>query len=249
MNKANPLNAYRETKIKTASQGKLIVMLYDEAIRQLSIASEALQKGKQNFDQANNAILKAQDIVTELIVSLDFERGGEIARGLFSLYSFFNQQLVQANLKKDVNSIYIIKDLLVELRAAWASIENLSSGAKPVAGVNIAGFHDPVCLLRVQPGFLKLFRTGKQVWQTFEAYSLIAEDISSSNEQLLHIHTRSKALVSEIDSYWKVMEGVLSDFNIADKTLKRAEVSEPWQLKLPGFCCSQKAVKGISFKA
>ena len=34
----NPLNAYRETKIKTASQGRLIVMLYDEAIKQLDIA-------------------------------------------------------------------------------------------------------------------------------------------------------------------------------------------------------------------
>ncbi len=139
MNRANPLNAYRETTIKTASQGKLIVMLYDEAIRQLDIASETMQKDRQKLDLVNNAILKAQDIVTELMVSLDFDRGGEIAKGLFSLYTFFNQQLVQANLKKDVNSLVMIKDLLVELRGAWASIANHAADVQPVNGVNIAG--------------------------------------------------------------------------------------------------------------
>jgi flagellar protein FliS len=140
VNRANPLNAYRETKIKTASQGKLIVMLYDEAIRQLDIASDNLQKNQQKLDLVNNAILKAQDILTELMVSLDFDRGGEIAKGLFSLYTFFNQQLVQANLKKDIKSLVMIKDLLVELRGAWASIASRAADVQPVqGGVNIAG--------------------------------------------------------------------------------------------------------------
>jgi len=140
VNRANPLNAYRETKIKTASQGKLIVMLYDEAIKQLDMAVENLQKVPHKLDAVNNAILKAQDVITDLMVSIDFERGGEIAKGLFSLYSFFNHQLVQANLKKDEKMIVQIRNLLGELRGAWASIANQASDVRPVqGGVNIAG--------------------------------------------------------------------------------------------------------------
>ncbi|MEW5815737.1 MAG: flagellar export chaperone FliS [Spirochaetota bacterium] len=142
MSKINPLNAYRETKIKTASQSKLVLMLYDEAIKQVGIAYEGLASRSKHLDRVNSAVLKAQDIITELMVSLDFERGGEIAKNLFSLYMFFNQQLMSANMKKDKEPIKKIRDMLVELRNAWNEIINKpgSSGSSQViGGVNIAG--------------------------------------------------------------------------------------------------------------
>ena len=137
----NPYKAYRETQIKTASQGKLIVMLYDEAIRQVDAAIGGMGGDTLSLDTISNALIKAQDLVTELMVSLDFERGGDIARGLFSLYMYFNQQLVDANIKKEPEPLREIRRMLTELRSAWVQISGTSPPRddSPKPGVNIAG--------------------------------------------------------------------------------------------------------------
>lgn len=142
MNTLNPLNAYRETQIKTANQGKLIVMLYDGAIKNLNQAVESFSSSHRKYDVISNAILKAQDIISELMVSLDFEKGGEISRNLFSLYTFMNNQLLTANLKKEKNPVEEVKKMLMELREAWAEIARkgaVQAGAVGENGVNIAG--------------------------------------------------------------------------------------------------------------
>ncbi len=139
----NRLDAYKETHIKTASGGKLILMIYDEAIRQLDIAMESLENNSYKMDNVSNSIIKTQDLITELIVSLDFEKGGEIASSLFSLYMFFNQQLMDANINKDVDILKKIRIYLTDLRTAWtevvgkAGIENGRDGRS--GGINIAG--------------------------------------------------------------------------------------------------------------
>ena len=139
----NRLDAYKETHIKTASGGKLILMIYDEAIRQLDIAMEALENSRYKMDNVSNSIIKTQDLITELIVSLDFEKGGEIASSLFSLYMFFNQQLMDANINKDVDILKKIRIYLTDLRTAWTEVvgkvgtSNEHDGRS--GGVNIAG--------------------------------------------------------------------------------------------------------------
>jgi len=137
----NPLNAYHQTRVKTASQGRLIVMLYDEGIKQLDNACREMEKPEKKLDVIHNSIVKTQDIVTELMASLDFEKGGEIAQNLYSLYMFFNQQLLDANLQKTPEPLREIRTMLAELREAWASIEGKAAGTQNQAslGVNIAG--------------------------------------------------------------------------------------------------------------
>ena len=138
----NPHKAYRETQIKTAGQGKLIIMLYDEAIRQIDIATRSMGESSPHYDTINSALLKAQDLITELMVSLDFERGGEIAQGLFSLYMFFNQQLIEANIKKEKKPLEQIRQMLAELRITWVQISarpDLVETEHEPRGVNIAG--------------------------------------------------------------------------------------------------------------
>lgn len=134
----NPLKAYKETNIRTASQGKLIVMLYEEAIRQLDIAIHELENKTRQLDIVHNAIVKAQDIVTELMVSLDFEKGGEIAKNLLGLYLFFNRQLLEANIRKDPAMLKDVRKLLQELRDAWSQIAHIQV-EEPKSGINIAG--------------------------------------------------------------------------------------------------------------
>ena len=138
----NPLETYRETQIRTASQGKLIVMLYDGAIRNINLALESLKEKPRKLDKISNYIIKAQDIITELIVSLDFEKGGEIAKNLFSLYVFMNRQLLDANITKKNKPLEDVKRLLADLREAWVEIAKKGTGmnnGKGSEGVNIAG--------------------------------------------------------------------------------------------------------------
>jgi len=136
----NALNAYRQTKVKTAGQGKLIIMLYDEALKQMDFAIEQLDEGVKNLDKVNGAILKTQDVFTELMVGLDFEKGGDIAKNLLNLYMFFNQQLVNANLEKKSEPIKEIRRMTNDLRDAWNQISaKAPESAKSGSGVNIAG--------------------------------------------------------------------------------------------------------------
>jgi len=138
--KINPLNAYKETKIRTASQGQLIIMIYDETIRQIDLAVDALGGGNRRLDAVHNSIVKAQDLITELTVSLDFDRGGEIARGLFSLYMFFRQHLTEANIKKSPEMLGDVRSMLAELREAWVQISKTGIEVEAArSGVNIAG--------------------------------------------------------------------------------------------------------------
>ncbi len=137
----NRLNAYRQTSVKTASQGRLIVMLYDEAIKQMALAEEELGREKVKFDTVHNAISKTQDVITELMASLDFEKGGEISKNLYNLYMFFNRQLVQANIDKNVEPLIQVRKFMSDLREAWVAIEGTVVNQNPQAasGVNIAG--------------------------------------------------------------------------------------------------------------
>ncbi|HAP42889.1 MAG: flagellar export chaperone FliS [Spirochaetes bacterium GWD1_61_31] len=141
----SPLGAYKETRVRTASPGQLIVMLYNEAVKQCDTAldymTENVKKKPQNIEKINQAVNKVQDIVTELMASLDFEAGGDIARDLFALYVFFNRELMEANIAKDGQRIRSVRNLLDELRQAWvqAAAQTGGVGGEGQAGVNIAG--------------------------------------------------------------------------------------------------------------
>jgi len=132
----NPYNQYKQTQITTANQGKLIVMLYDGAIKFLTIALDNMSP--KSYDVVNNNIIKAQDIITELLLSLNMDEGGEISQNLFNLYMYFKRQLLEANMKKDPEILKQVLKLLKELREAWDQIsanetrsdKNINIGSK-----------------------------------------------------------------------------------------------------------------------
>jgi flagellar protein FliS len=144
----NALSAYRETRIKTASQGQLIIMLYDEAVKRLDRALELLEldaggkKDPARIEQIGKSITKTQEIVTELMVSLDFEQGGGIAQNLFALYTWFNRELLGANISQDYKRLLTVRNMINELRGAWIETVSKTSAegiGRPAGGVNIAG--------------------------------------------------------------------------------------------------------------
>ncbi|GAB2490569.1 flagellar export chaperone FliS [Alkalibacterium psychrotolerans] len=112
---------YKKNQVETASPKQLVVLLYEGAVKFIRLAELAIEKN--DMTKANRNILKAQDIVTELMVSLNHQNGeNAIASELQTLYSYILNQLIQANLKKDTEKLAETRNLLSELREAWASI-------------------------------------------------------------------------------------------------------------------------------
>ena len=118
----NAHNEYRSNHVETADPKQLIIMLYDGALRFLDKALGTIEDYKQ-YDEANRNILRAQDIITELMVSLDMDRGGEIANNLMSLYSFMKKELLEANVNKEKKGVQQVIKMLTELKEAWEQME------------------------------------------------------------------------------------------------------------------------------
>jgi len=114
------LEAYQQATITTQSRGRLVVMLYDGAIKFLKLAIKELEA--KNYAAKGHYINRAQDIISELNAVLDMEAGGEITRNLRSLYLFMNRHLGRANAKRDPNMIQDVIRLLEELNQGWKTI-------------------------------------------------------------------------------------------------------------------------------
>ncbi|MGA1599117.1 MAG: flagellar export chaperone FliS [bacterium] len=122
-------NAYKRAAVNTLDQNKLIVMLYDGAIKNIQFALESMQRNE--IERTHNALVKAKNIVAELMSSLNLEKGGEIAKNLQSLYNFMFNQLIEANIHKNPKPAKVALDLLRELREAWVYIGTPQKTAAP----------------------------------------------------------------------------------------------------------------------
>lgn len=109
--------AYKENAVLTAPPGRLVVLLYEGAIQFLRKAIIALDD--KDYTAKNHFIGKACDIIQELDITLDMEKGGEIARNLRSLYQFMQRHLAQANVSKDPQKVQHVIDLLNDLLSGW----------------------------------------------------------------------------------------------------------------------------------
>lgn len=120
------VNAYREyqaNQINTVDQKELIVMLYDGAVRFLEDAHRNLESYK-TYDRANENILRTQDILTELMLTLNMDKGGEIAQNLFNLYAFMKKELLEANIEKDTGRVENVIKWLNDLKTSWEQIDD-----------------------------------------------------------------------------------------------------------------------------
>ena len=118
----NYQNAYKKASVNTLDQTKLIIMLYDGAIKNASFAVEHMKSGQ--IEKVHDCLIKTKNIVTELMATLNMDRGGEIANNLQSLYSYMFSQLIEANMNKKTEPVVVVIDLLKELRAAWTQINS-----------------------------------------------------------------------------------------------------------------------------
>lgn len=142
----NAYNAYQKNNVSTASQGRLVVLLYEGAIKHLNAALTLFESDNKikpgNIESFGIHIQKAQAIITELQVSLDMDKGGEIAKNLMSLYIFFNEELMSASIGKDKDKISSVLSMMKDLAESWRTIANSTANApaaKVSGALNIQG--------------------------------------------------------------------------------------------------------------
>lgn len=143
---SNAYTAYQKTSVSTASQGRLVVLLYEGAIKQLTTALTYIKEdGKVppcDIEKFGICIQKTQAIITELQVSLDMDKGGEIAKNLMSLYLYFNEELVDASINKNKQKIEFVLNMMNQLVASWRVVANSTANApaaKVESSLNITG--------------------------------------------------------------------------------------------------------------
>ena len=117
---ANPTAQYQQQSILTAPPGRLVVMLYDGCLRFLFQSAYAMREGDKTNSQ--DRMRRAEAIIDELTVTLDHERGGEIAGRLQGIYAFCRKHLIEASIEQNPAKIEEVSELLTELRDAWAEI-------------------------------------------------------------------------------------------------------------------------------
>jgi flagellar protein FliS len=113
--------SYQHNAVLTAPPGRLVVMLYDGANRFLRQAAMAMRNG--DIQRSNRALQRGEAIIDELLATLNFEKGGEIATSLRDVYLFCRRELNDARLERAADKIDAVVELIAELRDAFAQID------------------------------------------------------------------------------------------------------------------------------
>ena len=131
--------AYLRTQIKTASKEQLVVMLYDGAIRFCEHSKIYLTD--KDYEAANNALLRVQRIVMELMGALNPDVDVDFSGKMMSLYQYINSRLVEANLENSSEKIEEVVNLLRPLRDAWseAALKLRKDRSAAVAQADVPG--------------------------------------------------------------------------------------------------------------
>jgi flagellar protein FliS len=126
----NGYRQYSQVQIKTANKGKLIVMLYQGAIRFMK--KSIVQLEQKDMEGKGRSLIRAQDIILELLYALDQDmlaKGNELALNLQRLYLYCYRRLVRANVDMDPEPIKEVTALMASLLEAWEKVV----GAQPEA--------------------------------------------------------------------------------------------------------------------
>lgn len=110
--------AYQNNAVTTASGGQLTLMLYNGCIKFIKQAIKATDE--KDYENKNIHIQKAQNIIQELMLTLDQEL--DISKQMLPLYEFANYQLIQGNIKNDVASLEEALHVMTEFRDTWKEV-------------------------------------------------------------------------------------------------------------------------------
>ncbi len=123
----NAYGVYKNNSVNFASKEQMLLMLLDGAVKFAKRGKLAIQE--KDIKMAHNSITRTQDIFTELKVTLD-PNAGDWSKQMLNVYSFINDRLLQANIKKDEAIMDEVIPLIEEVRNIWNEAYKLSVGQR-----------------------------------------------------------------------------------------------------------------------
>lgn len=122
---------YLNAQVNTVAPGELTLMLYNGCLKFMKQAQTALEN--RDYEGKNTNIKKAKDIIDELIITLNMDY--PISSNLLQLYTFINEKLFEANLRKNIEALKVSIELVSELRDTWGeALRSLKSNEQLITG-------------------------------------------------------------------------------------------------------------------
>ena len=119
MNYATKSASYREMEVLSASPARLLVMLFDQLVVQLTRAKMAIER--EDVAMRTTALAKSRAIVSELLSTLDFEKGEKIAVELSAIYTVMLRELVDVGVRQDLRVLGKLVFIASELRDGFTA--------------------------------------------------------------------------------------------------------------------------------
>lgn len=116
---ANPYNIYKQNSVNMASSQQLLLMLLDGAVKYTKIAKMAILN--KDIQRAHKELVRVQDIFLELMITMD--KNTKYMEDLYNIYDFIKNELVKANIKKDITIIDNTLPLIEEIRDMWYEVD------------------------------------------------------------------------------------------------------------------------------
>ena len=118
----NPYQAYKSNTVNTASPGELTLMLYNGCLKFIKAAKIAMEA--KQIEVKNNNLLKAQNIISELMVTLNMDI--DVSKQMIKMYDYMNRRLIESNLKNDVSILDEVEELMIGFRDTWKEVIQLN---------------------------------------------------------------------------------------------------------------------------
>ncbi len=127
----NAQMTYQENAVLSTSPERLVPLLYDHLLINLKRGSMFIRKG--DIEGKYESLRKASDIVSELLSTLDFDAGGELATRLASLYGFWGKEISIAGRLLDGARLDRVAEMVASLREAWAEAARIVESGEGAA--------------------------------------------------------------------------------------------------------------------
>ena len=114
----NAYATYKQNSVTQSSPAELTLMLYNGALKFVKLAKKGIQEN--NIQLKNENIQKTQNIIQELMVTLNMDI--EVSQNMMRMYDYMMRQLIQANVKNDLQLLDEVEGFLVEFRDTWKEV-------------------------------------------------------------------------------------------------------------------------------
>lgn len=122
MSMRNPQQIYQQNAVTTATPAELTLMLYNGAIRFVRQSKQALEH--KELEKAHQANVRAQDIINELMVTLNMDV--DLSKQLLQLYDYLRNRLIEANVQKDGEILNEVEEFLIQFKVTWEQAMKLA---------------------------------------------------------------------------------------------------------------------------